>query len=78
MPIFLDVHKIPESDKTFKEIVDQPEDEFGITHVNILYNKEANLCYCLLEAPNKEAIEKHHAKINIKCDWINQVTMVKK
>ena len=77
MPIFLDVHKIPQLDKTIEEIVNSPKDEFGVTHINIFFNKEADLFYCLLEAPNKESIEKHHSKINMKCDWISEVTKVK-
>ena len=77
MPIFLDVHKIPELDKTVEEIINAPKDEFGVTHINVFFNKEADLFYCLLEAPSKEAIEKHHSKINIKCDWISEVTKVK-
>jgi len=62
MPIFLDVHKIPESDRTVEEIVNAQRDEFGVTHINVFFNKDADLCYCLLEASNKEAIEKHHFK----------------
>jgi hypothetical protein len=78
MPIFLDVHKIPSLDKNIQELIDLPKDELGVTHINIFYNREADLCYCLLEAPSKEAVEKHHSKINVKCDWINEVTMAKK
>lgn len=30
--------------------------------------------FCLLDAPNKEAIEKHHEKkYGIKCEWIMKV-----
>jgi hypothetical protein len=36
-------------------------------------HRAADLCFCLLEAPNREAVEKHHEKINLKCDWITQV-----
>jgi hypothetical protein len=46
--------------------------------MNILFNREADLCYCLQEAPNKEAVEKHHSKFNLKCEWITEVTMAKK
>jgi len=27
----------------------------------------------VLEAPTKEAVEKHHEKIGIKCEWITEV-----
>ncbi|MGE5782531.1 MAG: nickel-binding protein [Nitrososphaerales archaeon] len=54
------------------------KDEFDVTPINILFNKDADLCYCLQEAPNKEAVEKHHSKFNLKCEWITEVTMAKK
>jgi hypothetical protein len=38
--------------------------------VNILYNSEADAIYCILDAPNNEAVEKHHVKIGVTCDWI--------
>jgi hypothetical protein len=50
-----------------------PRDELGVKVVNILYNLEAGAIYCLLDAPDKKAIEKHHEKICIKCDWIMEV-----
>ena len=77
MPIFLDVHKIPTTEKTIEEIVKQPKDEYQVSHINIFFNNEVDLCYCLLEAPSKEAIEKHHSKNNITCDWITEVIMAK-
>ena len=77
MPIFLDVHKVPFSEDNIKELVDSPMDEFGVTHVNLLYNKEVNVCFCLLDAPDKVAVEKHHDKAGIKCEWITEVAMAK-
>ena len=35
----------------------------GVKTVNILYNLEGEVIYCLLDAPEKEAVEKHHDKI---------------
>jgi hypothetical protein len=49
------------------------KDEFGVTTKNMLYNKEANLLYCIVDAPNKDAISKHHQKFGLKCDWITEV-----
>jgi hypothetical protein len=31
--------------------------------------------FCLLDAPDKKAVELHHSKIRIKCDWITQIKM---
>jgi hypothetical protein len=75
MPIFMDVHKVPFNEANLKELCASPTDEFGVRHVNILYNKDARICFCLLEGPDIDAIEKHHAKVNIKCEWITEVSM---
>jgi hypothetical protein len=29
--------------------------------------------YCILEAPSKEAVEKHHSKLGYKCDWVTEI-----
>jgi hypothetical protein len=60
-----------------KELCDAPIDEFGVSHVNLLYNKEANVCFCLLNAPDVAAVENHHSKAGIKCEWITEVKLAK-
>ena len=75
MPVFLDVHKVPFSEENLKELCASPTDEFGVRHVNLLYNKDTKICFCLLEGPDIDAIEKHHAKVNIKCEWITEVSL---
>jgi hypothetical protein len=74
MPRYLDAHPLGGLDeKTLKQLQNSPPDEFGIKHVNIFYNKSENKSFCLLDAPNKEAVEKHHEKAGFKCDWIIEV-----
>ena len=78
MPVFLDVHTMPSIDnEKVKELIGS-KDEFDVTPINILFNREADLCYCLQEAPNKDAVEKHHSNFNLKCEWIMEVTLAKK
>lgn len=77
VPIFLDVHKVPFSESNLKELCMSPTDEFGVRHVNLFYNKDSGMCFCLLEGPDMEAIEKHHSKVNIKCEWITEVTLAR-
>jgi hypothetical protein len=77
MPIFLDVHKVPFSEANLKELCMSQTDEFGINHVNLFYNTESKVCFCLLEAPDMDAVEKHHAKVNIKCEWITEVKLAR-
>jgi hypothetical protein len=45
--------------------------------VNLLYNKDAKICFCLLNAPDIDAVEKHHEKANIKCEWITEVNLAR-
>jgi hypothetical protein len=41
--------------------------------LNIFYNRAAGISFCFLEAPNREAVEKHHEKYGVKCTWITEV-----
>lgn len=77
MPIFLDVHKLPFSEANLKELCESPTDEYGVRHLNLFYNKQAKICFCLLEGPDMDAIEKHHAKAGIKCEWITEVSLAR-
>ena len=75
MARFLDSHKIGSfTEEQLMKLQTLPiDDEFGVKHLNILYNYEANIVYCLLEAPSKEAVEMNHAKFDCKCDLITEV-----
>ncbi|MGC2573810.1 MAG: nickel-binding protein [Candidatus Nitrosopolaris sp.] len=74
MPRFLDVHSMKGlNGVALKKLQNAPADEFGIKHLNIMYNPEVDQCYRLIEAPTMEAVQKHHDKFGIKCDWIIEV-----
>jgi len=74
MPKFLDVHSLKGVDEeTLRKAQDSPKDEFGVIHDNIKYNKEEDRFFCLLDAPNKESIVKHHEKHGFKCEWVTEV-----
>ena len=75
MPKFLDVHPMKGiTEETLKQIEISPKDEFRVvTHVNILFNPEADRVFCILDAPDKDAVEKSHQKLGIKCEWIMEV-----
>jgi hypothetical protein len=61
------------TEETLKQIQMSLKDEFGVTHLNILFNPEADRVFCILDAPDKDAVEKNHKKIGIKCEWIMEV-----
>jgi Protein of unknown function (DUF4242) len=74
VPKFLDAHSLKGLDEeTLRKTQHAPKDEFGITHDNILYNREEDRFYCLLDAPSKEAVEKHHKKHGFEPEWITEV-----
>lgn len=74
MPKFIDAHPMkPFSANVLKQLQSAPKDEFGITHHDILFNEKENKIYCVLNAPNKEAVDKHHKKAGLSCDWIHEV-----
>ena len=74
MPKFLDSHGLQGVDpENLKKLQNAPKDEFGVIHLNILYSEDEDRCYCFLEAPDKEAVEKHHQKLGYKCDFIMKV-----
>lgn len=68
LPIFLDVHSIgTTTEKDLISAQNAPRDELGVKVVNILYNFEGGTIYCLLDAPNNEAV-----------DWIMEVKLLYK
>jgi hypothetical protein len=74
MPKFLDVHPMkPFTADQLKKLQSAPPDEFGVTHHDILFSEKDNKIYCVLDAPNADAIHKHHEKAGIKCDWVQEV-----
>ncbi len=74
MPTYLDAHEMGNAtEEQLKQAVNSPKDEFDVTHRNLLYNKEENKLFCILDGPNKDAVQKHHQKFGLKCDWITEV-----
>ena len=74
MPKYLDEHQMkPFTAQRLREVQNAPPDEFGVTHHDVLFSEEENKIWCVLDAPNKEAVEKHHEKAGLKCEWIREV-----
>jgi Nickel responsive protein SCO4226-like len=74
MSKFLNVHSLDNrSDDDIRKLEQLSPDEFDVKHLNMFYNIEMGICFCLDDAPNREAIVKHHEKHGFKCDWITEV-----
>jgi hypothetical protein len=52
-----------------------PRDEFGVKVLNTFYDLDSGTMFCLVDAPDKYAVERHHSKFCINCDWITPVKM---
>jgi len=76
MPKFTDVHKMnPLTEQQIKQAQNAAKDEFGVTHENMIYSEADNKVFCVLNAPNKEAVEKHHRKIGLKPDGYTKLRL---
>ena len=58
-----------------KNIINNPPDKHGVTHKEILYNEKENKLFCILDAPDKESVLKHHHDVGIECDFIIETTV---
>jgi Protein of unknown function (DUF4242) len=71
---FIDVHHIGKyTDEELKKFQELPADEYGVKILNIMYNRAVGISFYFLEAPNRKAVEKHHEKYGVKCNWITEV-----
>ncbi len=78
MPIFIDGHSSKDlTHEELERLVDLPPDKFGVTHLELFFNKKEDKIYCVLDAPNEESIWKHHEAAGFKCDFITEVDQIK-
>ena len=77
MPRFMDFHadlKLPTEalDQLRGDALAHTSDEFGVRQVELYHNHEGQV-YCLLEAPDAEAVRRHHAALGVPCGDVHQV-----
>jgi hypothetical protein len=77
MPQFMDYHddlKLPA--EAIAQIKGDTEagrsDQFGVRQVELFHNADGKV-YCLLEAPDAEAVRAHHAALGVDCGEVHQV-----
>lgn len=80
MPQFMDFHddlKLPDQaiQQIAQETKDQKADEFGVRQVELFHNPDGKV-YCLLEAPDADAVRKHHEALGVPCGEVHQVSGV--
>jgi hypothetical protein len=77
MPTFMDFHddlKLPQQaiDQIGQGSRDGVKDEFGVRQIELFHNPDGKV-YCLLEAPDEEAVRKHHAALDVPCGEVHRV-----
>jgi Protein of unknown function (DUF4242) len=74
MSKFIDIHSLGRySDSELKSFQELPIDQYGVKVLNIFYSRAEGLTFCYLEAPDRDAVEKHHDKLGVKCNWITEI-----
>ncbi len=78
MPQFMDYHddlKLP--DDAIRNITEEAKagksDEFGVRQVELYHNPDGKV-YCLLDAPDEDAVRKHHAALGVDCGDVHPVS----
>ena len=66
MPKFIDFHPDMEvSEEAIERLTNETKegalDEFGVRQLELYYNRDGGV-YCVLEAPDAEAVRKHHKR----------------
>ena len=77
MPRFMDYHadlKLPQSaiDQIAADAAAGRSDQFGVRQVELFHNS-AGKVYCLLDAPDAEAVRQHHAALGVDCGDVHPV-----
>jgi hypothetical protein len=77
MPKFMDVHsnlKLPAEmiDQLRKEAAEKKADRFGVTQLELFHNQDG-MVYCLLDAPDQQAVRDHHQGVGVACGDVHRV-----
>ena len=78
MPHFMDFHsdlKLPKEaiDDIAKGARSGATDAYGVRQIELYHNPEGKV-YCLLDAPDAQAVRDHHAAIGVECGEVHEVS----
>lgn len=78
MPQFMDFHDdLKLSDEAVQQLTQDTKsaksDEFGVRQVELFHNSDGKV-YCLLEAPDADAVRSHHAALGVPCGDVHEVS----
>jgi hypothetical protein len=77
MPRFMDYHdnlKLPQQaiDDIGRGAKEGESDQFGVRQVELFHNPDGKV-YCLLDAPDEQAVRDHHAALDVPCGDVHLV-----
>ncbi|MGA8296152.1 MAG: nickel-binding protein [Acidimicrobiales bacterium] len=77
MPTYMDFHddlKLPREalEQITQDTKDAKADEFGVRQLELFHNAEGKV-YCLLDAPDSDAVRKHHEALGVPCGDVHEV-----
>jgi len=80
VPQFMDFHDdLKLSEEAIQQITQETKDgkvdQFGVRQVELFHNATGHV-YCLLEAPDADAVRSHHATLGISCGDVREVSGV--
>jgi hypothetical protein len=78
MPKFMDYHddlKLPAAaiDQITNDTREKNRDQFGVRQIELYHNRDGKV-YCLLEAPDAQAVRNHHDALGVPCGDVHEVT----
>lgn len=77
MPMFMDYHNdLKLSAEAIEQITSETKqgmaDQFGVRQVELYHNPDGKV-YCLLEAPDADAVRHHHEALGVPCSDVHEV-----
>ncbi|MGH3430999.1 MAG: nickel-binding protein [Mycobacteriales bacterium] len=81
MPQFMDHHdhlQLPQSaiDGIAEGAKAGDTDKFGVRQVELYHNPDGKV-YCLLDAPDAQAVRDHHAALGVDCGEVHEVSGIR-
>lgn len=78
VPQFMDFHsdlKLPQKaiDDIARGAHAKEADQFGVRQVELYHNPDGQV-FCLLDAPDAQAVRDHHAALGVPCGDVHEVT----
>jgi uncharacterized protein DUF4242 len=74
--VYIDFHSMGRyTEDDLRKSQKEPRNELGVEVINTFYDLNSGMMFCLVDAPDRYAVERHHSKYGMHCDWITPVKM---